>query len=46
MTNNNIQIFDIFPTTLYTNKIENHEKYKEEFYKLYDKYDYEQNRQP
>ena len=42
MTNNEMQIFDIFPTTLYTNKIENHEKYKEEFYKLYDKYDYEQ----
>ena len=37
-----IQIFEIFPTTIYTNKIVNHEKYKEEFYKLYDKYDYKQ----
>tara|TARA_B100001778_G_C18417966_1_gene551953 strand:- start:59 stop:769 length:711 start_codon:yes stop_codon:yes gene_type:complete len=37
-----IQIFNIFPTTIYTNTISNHEKYKEEFYKIYSKYDYEQ----
>ena len=37
-----IKIFNIFPTTIYTNKIKNHKKYKEEFYKLYPKYDYEQ----
>ena len=39
---NEVKIFNIFPTTIYTNKIENHKKYKEEFYKLYPKYDYEQ----
>ena len=39
---NNIQIFNIFPTTIYTNTINNHKKHKEEFYKIYPKYDYDQ----
>lgn len=34
-------IAQIFPTTIYVGDIENHEKYKEEFYKLYHKFDYE-----
>lgn len=39
---NNIQIFNIFPTTIYTNTINDHKKHKEEFYKIYPKYDYNQ----
>ena len=37
-----IQIFDIFPTTIYSNKVLHHEKYKKAFYDVYSKYDYEQ----
>ena len=36
------QLYNIFPTTIYVNQIENHSKYKSKFYKLYSKYDYEQ----
>ena len=36
------QIFNIFPTTIYVSEIPNHKKYKDTFYKLYPKYDYEQ----
>jgi|TARA_R100000455_G_C6232852_1_gene93967 hypothetical protein len=38
----NIQIFDIFPTTIYSNKFYHHEKYKKAFYDVYSKYDYPQ----
>ena len=37
------QIFNIFPTTIYVGEVENHKKYKTEFLKLYDKFDYEEN---
>ena len=37
-----MQIFNIFPTTLYVSEIDKHEEYKSKFYKLYSKYDYEQ----
>ena len=36
------QVYNIFPTTIYVNQIENHKEYKSRFYKLYSKYDYEQ----
>ena len=36
------QLYNIFPTTIYVNQIENHSKYKSKFFKLYSKYDYEQ----
>ena len=36
------QIFNIFPTTIYVSEIPNHKKYKDLFYKVYPKYDYEQ----
>ena len=36
------QIFNIFPTTIYVSEIPNHKKYKDTFYKVYPKYDYEQ----
>ena len=36
------QIFNIFPTTIYTSEIDKHEEYKSKFYELYPKYDYEQ----
>ena len=37
------QIFNIFPTTIYVGEVIEHEKHKEEFYKVYPKYDYEEN---
>ena len=37
------QIFNIFPTTIYVGEVENHNEYKTEFLKLYDKFDYEEN---
>lgn len=33
---------NIFPTTIYVGKIENHLEYKKEFYKVYPKFDYNQ----
>ena len=36
------ETFNIFPTTLYVGKMLDHEKYKEEFYKVYPRYDYEE----
>ena len=39
----NREIYNIFPTTIYVSEVENHSKYKKEFYKLYSKYDYNQN---
>ena len=36
------QVYNIFPTTIYVNQIENHKEYKTKFYNLYSKYDYEQ----
>ena len=38
-----MQIFNIFPTTIYTGEVDNHIKFKEDFLKLYDKFDYEEN---
>ena len=35
--------FSIFPTTIYLGELDDHEKYKEEFYKVYPKFDYEEN---
>ena len=37
------ETFSIFPTTIYLGELDNHEKYKEEFYKVYPKFDYEEN---
>ena len=37
------QIFNIFPTTIYVGEVENHDKHKTDFLKLYDKFDYEEN---
>ena len=36
------QIFNVFPLTIYVDKISKHEIYKEDFYKLYPKYDYDE----
>ena len=35
-------IYNIFPTTVYVGEIENHEQHKNNFYRLYPKYDYDQ----
>ena len=40
---NKPQIFNIFPTTIYVGKVEGHDKFKKEFLKLYEKFDYEEN---
>ena len=37
------QIFNIFPTTIYVGEVENHNEYKTEFLRLYEKFDYEEN---
>ena len=37
-----MQTFNIFPTTIYVGEVTEHEKHKEEFYKVYPKYDYEE----
>ena len=37
------ETFSIFPTTIYLGELDNHEKCKEEFYKVYPKFDYEEN---
>lgn len=39
----NYETFNIFPISIYVGEIVNHKKYKEEFYKIYKKYDYESN---
>ena len=36
------QILNVFPLTIYVDKISKHEIYKEDFYKLYSKYDYDE----
>ena len=36
-------IFNVFPLTIYVDKVSKHEIYKEDFYKLYPKYDYVEN---
>ena len=36
------EIFNIFPTTVYIGEVENHVEYKKEFYKVYPKFDYEE----
>lgn len=38
----NYNTFNIFPTTIYVGKLDNHEEYKSEFYKVYPKFDYEE----
>ena len=40
-----MQTFNIFPTTIYVGEVTEHEKHKEEFYKVYPKFDYEENLQ-
>ena len=35
------EVFNIFPTTIFVEKMENHSNHKKNFYKLYDKYDYD-----
>ena len=37
----NYETFNIFPTTIYLGEIDNHKKYKEDFYKVYNKFDYD-----
>ena len=37
-----MQTFNIFPTTIYVGEVNDHEKHKEEFYKVYPKFDYEE----
>ena len=37
------EIFNVFPLTIYVDKVNNYEIYKEDFYKLYPKYDYVEN---
>lgn len=41
--NMNYTTFNIFPVSIYIGELNNHKKHKEEFYKLYEKYDYESN---
>jgi len=36
------ETFNIFPTTIYVGQMDDHEKYKIDFYKLYPKFDYEE----
>ena len=36
-------IFNVFPLTIYVDRVSKHEIYKEDFYKLYPKYDYVEN---
>ena len=36
----NYETFNVFPTTIY--EIDNHKKYKEDFYRVYNKFDYDQ----
>ncbi len=40
---NQPQIFNIFPTTIYVGQVEGHSDFKNEFLRLYDKFDYEEN---
>ena len=35
------QTYNVFPTTIYLGEIVEHQKCKEEFYKVYPKFDYE-----
>ena len=35
------QSINIFPTTLYVGDLDNHKEYKDKFYKVYSKFDYE-----
>tara|TARA_Y100001937_G_scaffold99950_1_gene136621 strand:+ start:880 stop:1569 length:690 start_codon:yes stop_codon:yes gene_type:complete len=37
------QVFNIFPTTIYVGKVENHNTFKKEFLKIYKDFDYEEN---
>ena len=37
------EIFNVFPTTIYVGKVENHENHKKDFLNIYDKFDYEEN---
>ena len=36
-----MQLFNIFPTTVYVGEVTDHQTHKEEFYKVYHKFDYE-----
>tara|TARA_B100001939_G_C16757438_1_gene536818 strand:+ start:65 stop:748 length:684 start_codon:yes stop_codon:yes gene_type:complete len=38
-----MEVFNIFPTTIYVDKMIDHESYKSNFYDVYHKFDYEEN---
>ena len=38
-----MEIFNVFPTTIYVDKMEGHDDYKKNFYDVYHKFDYEEN---
>lgn len=38
----NYSTFDIFPVSIYVGELDNHEQYKKEYYKVHEKFDYEQ----
>ena len=40
------EIFNVFPTTIYVGKVENHENHKKDFLNIYDKFDYEEKERP
>ena len=37
-----MEVFNVFPTTIYVGEMNHHEKYKKNFYDVYDKFDYEE----
>ena len=37
-------VYNVFPTTIYVGEVNDHKKHKEEFYKVYHKFDYEENK--
>ena len=38
-----MEVFNIFPTTIYVDKMIDHDSYKSNFYDVYHKFDYEEN---
>ena len=40
------EIFNVFPLTIYVDRINDHEIFKEDFYKIYSKYDYNEDTGP
>ena len=37
-----MEVFNVFPTTIYVGEMNDHEKYKKNFYDVYHKFDYEE----